>query len=268
MKDLKLGIVGAGFVGGAVSNGFDKHVEQFIVDPKLNKNTIKDLVKFEPDLVFVCVPTPATPEGYVESALVDGVLKDLAAANYKGIVAIKSTITPNYLTQFKKAYDLNLVYNPEFLTEANANQDFINSKLLVLGGKWRDCEFVEKCYAKHSSMKLTPAFKTDLITASLVKYTINSFLATKVAFFNELYDLFNESNAHSSWEHFTQILAADPRMGSSHMRVPGPDGERGFGGHCFPKDTEAFSMYAARTEAKLSILDKAIASNKKIRKRK
>lgn len=266
MKSLKLGIVGAGFVGSAISNGFDRNVEQFIVDPKLNDNTIKDLVKFDPSLIFVCVPTPPTPEGYVESALVDGVLKDLSNAEYKGVVAIKSTITPNHLTSFKKSYNLNIVYNPEFLTEANAKQDFLDSKMLVLGGKWRDCDFVEKCYVRHSSVKLTPAFKTDLITASLVKYTINSFLATKVAFFNELYDLFQESNAHSSWEHFTQILAADPRMGTSHMRVPGPDGSRGFGGHCFPKDTEAFSNYAGYKGTKLSILDKAISSNKKIRK--
>jgi len=267
MKALKLGIIGAGFVGGAVSKGFDRDVEQFIVDPKLNDNTIKDLVKFDAALTFVCLPTPPTPEGNVDSSLLDKVLKQLVEEKYKGLVVIKSTITPYYLLKFKKNYDLKLVYNPEFLTEANADQDFINSKMLVLGGKWRDCEFVEKCYARHSSVKLTPAFKTDLITASLVKYTINSFLATKVAFFNELYDLFQESNAHSSWKHFTQILAADPRMGTSHMQVPGPDGSRGFGGHCFPKDTDAFSIYAHLLGSKLSILDKAIASNKKIRKK-
>ena len=266
MKVLKLGIIGAGFVGGAVSKGFDRDVEQFIVDPKLNNNTVKDLVAFDAPLTFACLPTPPTPDGGVDSSLLDDVLSKLAEQKYKGLVVIKSTITPYYLLKFKKNYNLKLVYNPEFLTEANADQDFINSKMLVLGGKWRDCEFVEKCYARHSSVKLTPAFKTDLITASLVKYTINSFLATKVAFFNELYDLFQESNAHSSWEHFTQILAADPRMGTSHMQVPGPDGSRGFGGHCFPKDTEAFSMYAHLLGPKLSILDKAIASNKKIRK--
>lgn len=266
MKALKLGIIGAGFVGTAVDNGFDVDVDTTIVDPKRNKKTIKDIL--DTALCFVCVPTPPTPDGNVDSTILDSVLAELAEHKYKGIVAIKSTITPYYLLKFKKNYDLKLVYNPEFLTEANANQDFINSKMLVLGGKWRDCEFVEKCYAKHSSVKLTPAFKTDLITASLVKYTVNSFLATKVAFFNELYDLFQESNAHSSWEHFTQILSADPRMGTSHMQVPGPDGSFGFGGHCFPKDTEALLYYAKQSNKKLNILTTAVDDNAKKRKKK
>ena len=266
MKALKLGIIGAGFVGGAVSTGFNKEVEQFIVDPKLNDNTIKGLVDFDAPLTFVCVPTPPGPRGNVDSSLLDNTLAKLAEEKYKGLVVIKSTITPHYLLEFEKNYNLKMVYNPEFLTEANAHADFLNPKMQVLGGQWCDCEFVEKCYAKHSSVKLTPAFKTDLITASLVKYTVNSFLATKVAFFNELYDLFNKSNANSSWEHFTQILAADPRMGASHMQVPGPDGDRGFGGHCFPKDTEAFSAYSNVVDSNLSILDKAISSNKTIRK--
>lgn len=264
MKTLELGIVGAGFVGSAVDAGFDKGVNKIVVDPKVNDNTIDDLL--DTALCFVCLPTPSSGEGDVDATILESVLKELDKKNYKGIVVIKSTITPYYLLQFKKHYQLKMVYNPEFLTEANATQDFLNSKMLVLGGKWRDCEYVEKCYARHSSVKLTPAFKTDLITASLVKYTVNSFLATKVAFFNELYDLFEQSNAHSSWEHFTQILSADPRIGSSHMKVPGPDGERGFGGHCFPKDTEAFLFYAERIGSKLPILNKACAENRKRRK--
>jgi len=134
---------------------------------------------------------------------------------------------------------LKLVYNPEFLTEANALQDFIDPDMQILGGKWRDCEAVEKAYIRYSAVKIVPTFKVDLITASLIKYTINSWLATKVTFFNEIYDLFKNSGAHASWDQFTEMVKNDPRIGDSHMQVPGTDGKQGFGGHCFPKDTNA-----------------------------
>ena len=136
----------------------------------------------------------------------------------------------------------------------------------ILGGKWRDCETVEKAYVKHSSVKTVPTFKTDLIRASLIKYTINSWLATKVSFFNELYQLHSNSETKVPWETFTEMLSQDKRIGDSHMKVPGPDGEIGFGGHCFPKDTKAFLYYAKLKKADLSILKSAIDKNNKLRK--
>ena len=118
MDSLNLGIVGNGFVGSAVANGFDKNVKKFIVDPKFNRNTIQDLIVFDPKLVFVCVPTPPQESHYdVDVHYVDEVLKELHDYKYKGVVVVKSTITPDHLTRFKKTYKLSLVYNPEFLTE-------------------------------------------------------------------------------------------------------------------------------------------------------
>ena len=266
MNVLKLGIVGNGFVGSAVSNGFDVDTEQFIVDPKQNNNTIGELIEFDPKLVFVCVPTPPQDSHYdVDVQIVDSVLKDLETYTYKGVVVLKSTITPDHLTRFKKKYKLSIVYNPEFLTEANSFNDFLNPSMQILGGKWKDCENVEKAYVKHSSVKTVPTFKTDIISASLIKYTINSWLATKVTFFNELNDLFNASGTKVPWESFTEMLSQDERIGDTHMKVPGPDGKKGFGGHCFPKDTKALLYYAKLKKADLSILKKAIDKNDKIR---
>ena len=168
---MKLGIIGKGFVGSAVANGFDRDTEQFIVDPNLNNNTITDLVNsFDPPLTFVCVPTPEQDTHMdVDISIARDVLSKLQQEKYKGIVVIKSTITPDHLTTFKKTFSkLKLVYNPEFLTEANSFEDFKNPSMQVLGGKWRDCEVVEKAYVKHSSVKIVPTFKTDLITASLI----------------------------------------------------------------------------------------------------
>lgn len=265
--ELKLGIIGHGFVGTAVDNGFDKNVDKFIVDINKNNNTIQDLVKFDPSLVFVCVPTPQqeTHED-VDISIVRDVLINLNENSYKGIVVIKSTITPQHLVNFKKQFNkLKLIYNPEFLTEANSLQDFIDPNMQILGGKWKDCEAVEKAYIRHSSVKVVPTFKVDLITASLIKYTINSWLATKVIFFNELRDLFDASSSHSSWSQFTDMLTRDPRIGDSHLKVPGPDGKKGFGGHCFPKDTNALLYYAKLKGIDLSILKQAIKKNKNIR---
>jgi len=263
--NFKIGIIGRGFVGGAVSNGFNKNVEQIIVDPVHSDTTLEQLIEQGPTLTFICVPTPPNEDGSINVDIVTDVLIELSMRDYKGVVVVKSTIIPDYLQQFKKEFDLKIVYNPEFLTEANAHADFINPNMQVLGGKWKDCEVVEKAYLRHSSVKVVPTFKTDLTTASLLKYTINSYLATKVMFMNDIHKLHQAGTSQVSWEQFTDMLTRDPRIGDSHMQVPGPDGEFGFGGHCFPKDTEALLKYANDKSIKLNMLKKAVEINKKIR---
>ena len=260
---LQLGIIGKGFVGSAVANGFDKDCEQIIVDPKYTDNEITDVLDCK--LLFVCVPTPVAEDGSCDVSIVKDVLIELSMRDYKGVVVVKSTIIPDYLHEFKKEFDLKIVYNPEFLTEANANEDFKNPPFQVFGGKWRDCEVVEKAYLRYSSVRIVPTFKVDLTTASLLKYTINSWLATKVTFFNELKQLHELGSSMVSWEQFTDMLSRDERVGNSHMQVPGPDGEPGFGGHCLPKDTEALLNYANKKNIKMSVLRKAVSTNKKIR---
>jgi len=262
---MKLGIIGKGFVGSAVANGFDKDCEQIIVDPKYTDNTIEDVLDCK--LIFVCVPTPVAEDGSCDVSIAKDVLTEIDRHQYKGVVVIKSTIIPDYLHKFKKTYDLKIVYNPEFLTEANANEDFKNPPFQVFGGKWKDCEVVEKAYLRHSSVKIVPTFKVDLTTASLLKYTINSWLATKVTFFNELKILHELGTSMVSWEQFTDMLSRDERVGKTHLQVPGPDGKYGFGGHCFPKDTEALLYYADQKNIKMSVLRKAVQTNKKLRNR-
>lgn len=264
---LKLGVIGSGFVGGAVINGFNTaSVQQWIVDPKKTTTTMSQLLVAEPDLVFVCVPTPESADGSVDIRIVDFVLQDLAVGEYAGIVVIKSTITPDHLTALSKKYhNLRIVYNPEFLTEANAHNDFINPPMQILGGNWDDCEAVERAYVHHSLVKVVPTFKTDIVSASLLKYTINSWLATKVSFMNELYRLHQSSGASTTWEQFTDMLQRDKRVGDSHLRVPGPDGHFGFGGHCFPKDTKGLLSYAKQQNIDLKVLAEAVSVNKNIR---
>lgn len=266
MFRLSLGIVGCGFVGSAVANGFDTpNVDSWIVDPKKSTTTLQQLAEVGPHLTFICVPTPESINGSVNVTIVDQVLADLNKFAYDGIVVIKSTITPDHLERFVQDYDLRIVYNPEFLTEANAHNDFINPPMQILGGVWEECEIVERAYVEFSKVKVVPTFKTDIASASLLKYTINSWLATKVTFMNELYHLHKASSAMTSWEQFTDMLQRDPRIGNTHLNVPGPDGKFGFGGHCFPKDTAGLLQYARKKDSNLSVLSQAVETNKKLR---
>ena len=260
---MKLGIIGNGFVGSAVEYGFSVDTEQFIVDPKFNDNTLQDLVNRNAEITFVCVPTPQQDTHMdVDTSIARTVLQELNELEYKGVVVVKSTITPHHLKQFKTLYsNLRLVYNPEFLTEANSKQEFINPHMQILGGELQDCIEVEQAYINHSKVKIVPTFKTDLTSASLIKYTINSWLATKVSFFNELFHLHQSSNAETTWEQFTDMLKRDPRVGDSHMQVPGPDGQFGFGGLCLPKDTKALLYYSKLEGAPLALLEQVITQN-------
>ena len=264
---MKLGIVGHGFVGTAVDHGFTKDIQKFIVDPKHNStNTIEDLIKFKPDAVFVAVPTPQLETGECNTDILEGVMQQLN--NSKGLLVIVKSTVPAYKLQSIKeqCVDLRIVYNPEFLTEKNYIEDFRHPDMHVFGGTNADTDAVEKIYLEHSECAECPVFKTDLITASMVKYCINSFLATKVTFMNEMYDVLNAAKG-ADWNTFSNIIQTDPRLGKSHMKVPGNDGQRGYAGSCFPKDTAALAWFAREIlNTPFTQLDTSIKINEKLRK--
>jgi UDPglucose 6-dehydrogenase len=162
---------------------------------------------------------------------------------------------PSYINEINDHFP-NIIYNPEFLRESHASDDFINSNLIVFGGSKNHAKLLANIYKNHTKCLCKDYVYTDLVTASFIKYTINSYLATKVTFFNELNQLFNEAKATESWDSFTSIISRDLRIGKSHMKVPGPDGRFGFGGSCFPKDTNAFSSYADSLRSPLNVLNK------------
>ena len=265
---MKLGIVGHGFVGTAVDHGFTKDVQKFIVDPKHNStNTIEDLISFKPDATFVAVPTPQLETGECNTAILDDVIQQLN--KHKGhLVIIKSTV-PAYKLQAlqEECVDIRIVYNPEFLTEKNHIEDFRNPAMHVFGGKLSDTEELEKLYKEHSTCNPCPVYKTDIVTASMVKYCINSFLATKVTFMNEMYDVLKASRG-TDWQTFTKIIQTDPRMGNTHMKVPGNDGQRGYAGSCFPKDTSALAWFAREIlNVPFTQLETSIEINENLRKK-
>ena len=265
---MKLGIVGHGFVGTAVDHGFTKDIQKFIVDPKHNStNTIEDLIAFKPDAVFVAVPTPQSESGECNTEILEGVMQQLN--NSEGLLVIVKSTVPAYKLQKiqEECINIRIVYNPEFLTEKNYIEDFRHPAMHVFGGMNADTDAVEKLYLEHSDCAECPVYKTDLVTASMVKYCINSFLATKVTFMNEMYDVLKAARG-ADWNTFSKIIANDPRIGSSHMRVPGNDGQRGYAGSCFPKDTAALAWFAREIlNTQFTQLETSIKINDTLRKK-
>lgn len=260
---MKIAIIGYGFVGKALHNGLKDNVELQIIDPKLNTD-INDLSRYSPDVIFICVPTPMHSDGSQNISIVKSVINNIKNLNINSHIVIKSTVLPNHISELEKLAG-KFIYNPEFLREKFADEDFINSNLIVFGGLKEYTTKLSDIYKKHTKCKCTDHIHTDSVTASLIKYTINSFLSTKVIFFNELKNLFDEINSKESWENFTKFLEKDSRMGNSHMMVPGHDGRKGFGGACLPKDSRALIDFANSNNIELNILKNAININNQIR---
>ncbi len=260
---MKVGIIGYGFVGKALEAGLTNDVIIKKIDPKL-KTSVGDLQDFCPDFIFICVPTPMSSDLSQDISILESVLLELKRLSLKSNIILKSTVLPEHI---KKIEDITerFVYNPEFLREDHALEDFISSKLIVFGGSKKSSKLLEDFYKNYTKCVCTDYIYTDAISASFIKYSINSFLATKVTFFNELNSLFLKSGSKESWKKFIEAISRDTRIGTSHMQVPGPDGRFGFGGSCLPKDTQAFLIYANNIGIDMSILKTTISTNNKIR---
>ena len=152
-----------------------------------------------------------------------------------------------------------------FLTEKNADEDFINSEFLLLGGEIGDVNLIEFLYKKYSKCIDCPTFKVDLQAASLIKYSINCYLASKVIFFNQLNSIYQKTGSSTPWEQIIQAIGADSRIGKSHMQVPGHDKKYGYGGACFPKDTLALIRYSQQIQEPFTLLQQVVDINQNIR---
>jgi len=219
--------VGCGFVGGTVADSLEANGHEIIrIDPKLNGNKISDFLEFASGAV-VAVPTP-TVDGQCDESYIVQVLEELGT---EIPVMLKSTVPPNMLAK----YSDNVTYNPEFLRQLTAKEDWDNQKHFILGGTqegmkyWADVfDFIDAEF-----------IYTERETACMVKYMHNCWLAIKVAYFHEIFSLMQGYNH----EGMVDILSKFENIGPSHMRASNDDGGLGFGGACFPKDTKAFFDY-------------------------
>ena len=262
-KPTKIAIIGYGFVGKAVEFGFrNSSNDILIVDPYKGYSNIDDLERFQPDYTFVCVSTPMEESGNIDARSIWEVISQLRNIN-SGVVIIKSTVTPDLIQEL--CDHKRFVYNPEFLTERNAFDEFLNPKFHILGGDPKYTKKVYKLYQFNSNCNPAPVHYMTPAEASFVKYGINSFLATKVVWFNQWKDLVESVGAR--YNVIATAIGNDDRIGHSHTKVPGFDGKKGFGGSCFPKDTNAIWNFGYDDWGNevLSVLGEVIRANNKYR---
>ena len=241
---MKITIAGYGFVGKAHYELLKEHHDITIYDPELG---YKDFGK--PEAVIVCVSTPQRPDG---SCHMDNVFEVIEASPDVPIL-IKSTISVEGWQMLVDTFPNRMLnFSPEFLRAKSAVEDLRNMEVMLIGGT--SCNFWS--YVFNVSCEI--ADPEQLI---LAKYARNSFLALKVAFFNQMFDLCGALGIE--YEAVAHYTGMDERIGDSHTQVTK---ERGYGGHCFPKDIAALIKTADRDNVDLSILKEAVEYNRKIRR--
>ena len=263
-----IGIVGQGFVGNAVYQKFKNYYDVLTHDKDDTKSTstLENLTMLC-DTIFLCLPTPMKSDGSCDISILEQVLSsiDLLADNYETTksIVIKSTISPGTTQKWNKKYEsLRLVFNPEFLTERNAVEDYENQNRIILGGPRPATTELKQIFSK--VFPKANIIKTDSTHAEMVKYLTNTFLSTKVSFANEMYQLCDKLNI--DYDKVVEYATHDDRLGKSHWNVPGHDGDFGFGGHCFPKDLAAILHITEELKTVNNVLCATQETNNNVRK--
>lgn len=265
---MKIGIIGLGFVGDAIYKGLKTlhkpvKLDVLRIDPFRGFYHTYDELK-DADGVFVCVPSPMNEDGSADTRILESVIDQLRSVDYKNVIISKVTAPPDVYSRLASENE-NLVHVPEFLTASNAFYEYLTGKNIIIGGNASYADAAQKIVAL-SKNDVTSIHYCSIVEASLIKYAINTFLATKVVFFNELRQLALES--HASWEKVRKGIVTDKRIGESHTHVPGPDGSLGYGGLCFPKDVAAFVHYAKSIGQNMTVLEQASRENEVLRNAK
>jgi len=267
---MNIGIIGQGFVGSAIREGLKNYykIYTYDIDQEKCNSTLMDLI-VNCGIIFQCLPTPMSSDGECDLSIVEESLKKInnltSAIQDKPIVIIKSTVPPGTTEKLnKKNRNLNVIFSPEFLTEANHIDDFKNQTRIILGGPRPYTTKVKTMFRK--AFPKIPIVKTGYKTAEMVKYFLNNFLTVKVLFANEMYQICEELGI--DYDKVTEYSLYDTRIGRSHLAVPGPDGDFGVGGHCFPKDLAAMIYLSEQLGIDPQILKCVQNKNEKIRTNK
>tara|TARA_B100000427_G_scaffold209775_1_gene174796 strand:- start:2393 stop:3241 length:849 start_codon:yes stop_codon:yes gene_type:complete len=268
---MKIGILGQGYVGTAIKTGFEYQYKKINTFDKYHKSksTISSLEKLIElsEIIFICLPTPMKKDGECDTQIVEKeIIKINKYSNKRKIVVIKSTIPPGTTKKINNSnQNIDVIFNPEFLTELNFVKDFKNQNRIVLGGgEEKSIDILTQMYSK--VFPNIPIIKTDSSTAEMIKYFTNTFLATKVSFSNEIKMICNKIGV--KYDDVVKFSLYDQRLGQSHWAVPGPDGKLGFGGSCLPKDLNALIYLADQNNLDLDLLKSVWKTNLKVRPEK
>lgn len=261
-------IFGQGYVGTAYKYLLEQAYTVIAVDPGKGLDPIIDWANVES--CIVCVDTPMGEDGQCDPRDVQTVLNTITdnwTQTLPPQVLIKSTIDPTIAVNINTMHwAVDMVFSPEFLTAKNNIRDVMSQKFMIFGaGAMNE---LTTDYFITLFKEVLPDCRVevcDIQTACLAKYAINSFLATKVTFFNQFEQLHKALRGTDSYDRFAELVALDSRIGAGHTSVPGLDGKYGWGGHCFEKDIPALLNFADRLRVDVSAIAATHTLNKKHR---
>jgi UDPglucose 6-dehydrogenase len=262
---MKIGVVGNGFVGHAMTL-LRPHIEVLVWDIVPDKRDPKELTLEtfveDSEIIFVAVPTPMNSDGSCNLDIVRSVVEEIQEVDDTKYIVLRSTVLPG------TSEELDVAFMPEFLTEKNWKDDFKHCDQWVLGST--DPFLYEKMKRMFElaynngdgSVVNKNVIQCKPMEAEMIKYVKNCFLSVKVSFFNEIHSVCEELGI--DYENVRCISTQDIRIGNGHTKVPGHDGHKGYGGTCFPKDTNALSNFMKSIDVDSYILAAAVERNEKV----
>jgi UDPglucose 6-dehydrogenase len=274
-ENMKIGVVGMGFVGSVTAAvladqgnyvvGLDIDSQKIkmlnsgrspIFEPRLeeiikrNKNNLKFTTDYsllkDAEVIFIAVPTP-NENGKINLNYVYSAVRSIKSVNKNAIIAIKSTVIPGTGTRIENEFKMKIVSNPEFLREGNAIQDTIHPDRVVIGGEYENSKIISEIWRFTNA----PILLTTRENAELIKYASNAFLATKISFINEVANLC-EKIPNADVEIVARGMGMDKRIGPLFLKAG-----IGYGGSCFPKDTQALISFAEEIGEEMKIVKAA-----------
>ena len=271
---MKIGIMGVGFVGGATAHVLKKKHILYLYDkykpPYNSEQNLEDLAK-NSEVVFICVPTPMKNNGAIDYSNINNSIKSLLDKTNKFqrdpkdlLIIIRSTAVSGTTDQLAKEYPFRFAFNPEFLREKYAIEDIEKTDRIVIGANDPQSKSqLEEIYK--------PVFpnakyiKVDRKTAEMIKYVANGMLTGQIALANEFYQICKSVGV--DYDLVKNTILLDERIGRN-IDVPGPDGDFGFGGKCFPKDLNALIYLSRENFYRPYLLEEIWRLNERVRKNK
>lgn len=245
---MRIGVIGLGIIGKTLFDWLKKEkYKVYGYDKFKNIGSLEEIDKA--DIVFLCLPTPYNSKtGYNLSALEE----NIKYFKESKIFVIRSTVLPGTTEYFQKKYQKHkFLHNPEFLREKYPYEDFIDPALQLIGYVNKN----DKNLAKKILNLLPKASYAKVVEAKsseLAKMAINNFLAIKVIFANQIYDLAEKMKIN--YNEVREILENEPRLGKTHFQVF-YEGYRGFGGKCLPKEVSSLITLFKKLKLKPELLE-------------